>query len=58
MAVTPDDVPILDVSRPLANDDGTPSEYFEELWFTLIAQVTLLQETVVDLQAQIDLHHP
>lgn len=52
------DLPILDVSRNISNDDGSPSEYFEELWFILTEQLTILEATVIDLQAQIDGFHP
>ena len=27
----------LDVSQQIANSDGTPSRYFEELWYSLVA---------------------
>jgi len=48
----------LDVSQPISNKDGTPTQYFEELWFELVTCLKDIQDSIDDLQSQIDTHHP
>ena len=55
----------LDISARIVTKEQRPNQYFEDQWHLIVlcceqqqAEITALQQTVIDLQAQIDLHHP
>ena len=52
-------VAVLDVSRPLINEDGTPSPYFEEMWHTLTVCLAEIVAIQADHETRIyDLENP